>query len=269
MADAAHLPRQRALAVIALLVLAAGAMQPHPVPLAARSMIAAAGVLVAAVSLAQPGPAAAVAVLAAAIEAGVALGLVWQLVLPLALGALALATGRWPRLGAVHVPRGGVPGWPTVACAALTPFGLVGWVALLRPDVGDITAAIPDLSPALLALGALGFAGLNAVGEEWVWRGVFQSRLRALFPPLAAVALQAASFGAAHAHGFPRGAIGVLLAGGWGFLLGLLRMRAGGLLAPTLAHVVADATIAALVLGWLRWPCRGTLSLRESLVLCL
>lgn len=43
-----------------------------------------------------------------------------------------------------------------------------------------------------------------------------------------------------------------MLAGGWGFLLGLLRRRAGGLLAPTLAHVFADATIAALVLLWLR-----------------
>ena len=43
-------------------------------------------------------------------------------------------------------------------------------------------------------------------------------------------------------------AIGVVLAGVWGGMLGLLRQRAGGLLAPVLAHIVADATIATILI---------------------
>ena len=61
--------------------------------------------------------------------------------------------------------------------------------------------------------------------------------------------LQATSFGVARAHGFPRGVTGVLLAGVWGYLLGLLRQRTGGLLAPVLAHVVADGTIAYVLVS--------------------
>lgn len=111
---------------------------------------------------------------------------------------------------------------------------------------------IPDAAASLLLLGAILFALFNALCEEWIWRGVFQDRFERLFPAPVAVLLQAASLGAAHAHGFPRGLLGVCLAGGWAVLLGLLRRRAGGLLAPVMAHVVADATIAAIVLSWLR-----------------
>jgi uncharacterized protein len=64
--------------------------------------------------------------------------------------------------------------------------------------------------------------------------------------------LQAGSFGLQHAHGFPRGVIGVALAGSWAVMLGVLRHRSRGLFAPTLAHVVADATIAVLVLTIVR-----------------
>ena len=52
-----------------------------------------------------------------------------------------------------------------------------------------------------------------------------------------------------HLWGVPRGAVGVLLAGVWAVMLGLLRRRAGGILAPFMAHVVADATIAVIILS--------------------
>ena len=69
--------------------------------------------------------------------------------------------------------------------------------------------------------------------------------LTTLFSARTAVLAQAVSFAVAHAHGFPRGVAGVTLAAIWAVML-------GALLAPTLAHVVADATIAAIVLFWLR-----------------
>jgi uncharacterized protein len=67
-----------------------------------------------------------------------------------------------------------------------------------------------------------------------------------------AIAVQAFTFGMAHLYGFPRGIIGVLLAGTWGILLGMLRIRLRGLLAPFLAHVMADLTIAFLMIFWFR-----------------
>jgi membrane protease YdiL (CAAX protease family) len=95
--------------------------------------------------------------------------------------------------------------------------------------------------------GAAAFALFNALFEELIWRGVFQSRLTALFGSPLAIVLQAVSFGVAHAHGFPRGVVGVALVTVWALMLGALRARAAGLLAPLLAHVVADATIACVL----------------------
>ena len=68
-------------------------------------------------------------------------------------------------------------------------------------------------------------------------------------PAAAIVGIQALSFGVAHIQGFPRGALGVALAAVYGLLLGVLRLRAGGLLAPVLAHIGADAVIYALILA--------------------
>ena len=65
---------------------------------------------------------------------------------------------------------------------------------------------------------------------------------------------QALSFGVQRLHGFPRRPMGVLLATAWALMLGFLRDRSQGLWAPFLAHVVADATIAILVLGFVIYP---------------
>jgi uncharacterized protein len=56
---------------------------------------------------------------------------------------------------------------------------------------------------------------------------------------------QAVAFGALHVAGFPAGAIGVVIAAGYGLVLGTLRMITGGLRYPIVAHVCADLTIAA------------------------
>lgn len=174
---------------------------------------------------------------------------------------MSIALLSWAAIARAHAParassawrdRGTVPVWMTVAVAAVTPVGLGGWLVTMRPDLSDIARAIPAVPLALVLAGAAVFAVVNATLEELVWRGVLQDRLIPAFGPIGAVLLQAASFGAQHAHGIPRGIVGVLLAGGWAVLLGLLRRRAGGLLAPVLAHVVADTTIAILVLTYAR-----------------
>jgi len=67
------------------------------------------------------------------------------------------------------------------------------------------------------------------------------------------VFLQAIAFSALHLQGgFPRGVVGVGLAFVYGLLLGALRRRAGGLLAPWVAHVFTDLAIAGIMLALVR-----------------
>ncbi len=63
--------------------------------------------------------------------------------------------------------------------------------------------------------------------------------------------VQAAAFGLLHLKSASRsGAVGVGLAAIYAVMLGVLRRRAGGLLAPHAAHVAADLTIFAPLLTW-------------------
>jgi len=239
-------------ALIALALLATGAvLGPRAaLPWSALPAVACAALAVPAVRRA-PGPGARIAVLAACLLAAILTGLLWQPVMILALAAFALVARAVPGLRRTGAPlrAGRVPVPGTLACAAVTPVGLLAWHVLARPDLSDVVDAyVPAVPLALLLLGGVLFALVNAALEEVIWRGLLQDDLGALLGPAAAVAVQGASFGLAHAHGVPRGLAGVVLAGGWGVLLGWLRLRSGGLLAPILAHVVADATIATIVL---------------------
>jgi membrane protease YdiL (CAAX protease family) len=181
-------------------------------------------------------------------------GVAWTLA-ALAGGAAFLALTRIrPRLalGSTWRQVGRVPVLGTLSCAAVTPLALGAWLRFAKPDLHDLVAAVPSLPWPVLVMGATAFVAINATVEELIWRGVLLDRLTPLFGGSAAVALQAVSFGAAHAHGFPRGAVGVILVAVWGAMLGALRRASAGLLAPWLAHVTADTVIAVLVLGMAR-----------------
>lgn len=185
----------------------------------------------------------------------VSLRLPWQATMMIALSLFALAGRAWPALRPSRAWRsvGRVPLVWTGIVAGLTPVALSTWVVLFRPDLGDVVEQyVPSVPLFLLVIGAVIFAFLNAGLEEVIWRGVMQDRLEAVFGPQLAIVLQALSFGFQHAWGVPRGVAGVLLAGVWALMLGMLRRHAGGLLAPFIAHVVADATIAVIVLAFLR-----------------
>lgn len=175
-----------------------------------------------------------------------ALAELWPLPLLLALALVLIpAPLRGP------TPRGDLRAWPWIAALwVLVAVALPTWLLLVRPDLSDITARLPEVGwPATIALGVV-FATTNAIAEELAWRHVLWEALAARDAPAAAiVGIQALSFGVAHIQGFPRGALGVALAAGYGLLLGFLRLRAGGLLAPVLAHIGADAVIYALILA--------------------
>lgn len=188
-----------------------------------------------------------------AMELGIALNILWALAL---LGfVLAGRVNAALRPSPSWCARGSVPlGW-TALVGGVTPFALTAWVLLLRPDLHRVTDAYAPLLdqplPLLLAVG-VAFALLNAAVEELIWRGVILDRLEPVFGPRTAIVLQAASFGAAHLIGVPGGVVGALLAGIWALMLGALRRYARGLLAPYLAHVVADLAIAAIVFAYAR-----------------
>ena len=93
------------------------------------------------------------------------------------------------------------------------------------------------------------FAVCNAFAEEAVYRGVLQETLSRVFDRrLVILILQASAFAAAHYEaGFPNGISGYLMVIIYGLVLGDLRIRTGGMLAPFLTHVLADLTIGYYV----------------------
>jgi len=123
--------------------------------------------------------------------------------------------------------------------------GLLGWYLWFRPDVNLYLDQMPALPAMLIPLAGLGFALLNAMMEEFAFRGlIMQSLDSALGRQAWANGLQALSFGLFHyADGFPNGIAGVCMTTVYGLLLGFLRSRSRGPLAPVIAHFWADLTI--------------------------
>ncbi|MEN0064982.1 MAG: CPBP family intramembrane glutamic endopeptidase [Myxococcota bacterium] len=194
--------------------------------------------------------------LVASLTSVVAPGMPWVLGLLLGfgvgMGALQMAgmsMPTWPR-GAFGAPEALL----TTACTTLAALALVAWWWWVDPTFDDLVGYIPAWQWPILLVGGLVFAMTNAALEEVLFRGLLLDVLRqdlALSTP-AAIAVQAGVFGLLHLNGFPRGVSGVALATVYGVLMGLLRVRSGGLVAPWVGHVCINAgmflTIA--VLAW-------------------
>jgi membrane protease YdiL (CAAX protease family) len=167
------------------------------------------------------------------------------------LSLLSRASGGVPRPSS-YLPRGRlnvvILTW-CAACAIVAGVALLMWLRLMHPDLGDLYAQLPlhRFSLPILLLGGVVFALANAAAEEAMYRGLLQHVLGRLVGSRWAWLLQAMSFGMMHAHGFPRGTVGIGLAAVYGLMMGAVRLRAGGLLAPWLAHAVTDLTIVAIL----------------------
>jgi membrane protease YdiL (CAAX protease family) len=134
------------------------------------------------------------------------------------------------------------------ATILLSSGALVVWFLLSRPDVGRWVAAIPAWPVPLLVVAGLGFSVLNAVIEEAIYRGVLMQALDAVFGVgYLSVVLQAVPFGLVHLAGVPNGVFGAGMAGVYGLMLGLIRRRARGMLAPIATHVLADVVIFTML----------------------
>ncbi len=121
---------------------------------------------------------------------------------------------------------------------------------------GDPLGRLGDLP---LWAGVLGAALVNALAEEWIWRGLVIDLLRNTgWSAPVAVVLQATSFGIAHLEGIPGGVLGVGLASIFGIMAGLIVAPHKGRIAyAVMAHWSADLVIV------------GTLALNPQLFLRL
>jgi membrane protease YdiL (CAAX protease family) len=174
------------------------------------------------------------------------------LVVPLTLYALVVWAVAPLRRSVRWLHLGQLDRWTCAAIAAIvlvSSSALLGWYVLFRPDVRDLAEQIPAWAPATLVLAGAVFAIVNAVLEEVIWRGVMLEAWTTQLGVAGAVLAQAVAFGVIHAQGFPRGLSGVVMASLYGLMLGGLRLRAKGLAAPVLAHIGADATIFAILVG--------------------
>ena len=136
-----------------------------------------------------------------------------------------------------------------LATIALSSIALVGWYLLFRPDLSSHLVMIPKMPVWLLPLACLGFAMLNAAMEEIVFRGIMMQALdSALGKGNLTLLIQAGSFASFHyLAGFPNGVWGFAMVFVFGFMLGVLRRRSQGILAPWIAHVLADMAIFAIL----------------------
>lgn len=183
---------------------------------------------------------------------------VWPLPGAVAVLAAWLLARRAPRGELWHswLRRGHVTAelpWLVVVTVLVTAAALVLWQHLFD---GRLPQAYVDAAAGrplwLLVTAGAGFSLLNAAVEEAIFRGVLQTALERVSGPGVAIVVQAVAFGILHVVGVPTGLVGALMAGTWGALLGLMRWRTQGLLAPYVAHVAADGTIFVMLLPSLR-----------------
>jgi len=143
---------------------------------------------------------------------------------------------RWMVAAVVVVAAGAIAAWAGAAGPGAYSEGTR--LAVRQAQAQPILVVVPL---------AVVFAAANAAAEEIFFRGAFMSGLIDSVSSAAALPIQAASFGLLHLSGFPSGAVGVALAAAYGMMLGILRIRARGLLAPRVAHVFADLTIISVI----------------------
>jgi membrane protease YdiL (CAAX protease family) len=181
--------------------------------------------------------------------------MLWPLPIALGAAALAIATRTVPSMAGAFsfVRRGRLDAGvrlAIVASAIVAGAALVSWFRIARPDYTQVRRTLfPPLPLPLLAVGILAFAVVNGALEELAYRGVLLEALDTeLGAPLLAIGVQALAFGAMHVNGFPRGLVGVALATIYGVMMGIVRRRADGLVAPFLAHVLTDVTIGTILL---------------------
>jgi uncharacterized protein len=140
------------------------------------------------------------------------------------------------------------------ACEVVAAVALGAWYALFRPNLTDLVAAyVPAAPVALLVPGGLLFSMLNATVEEGAYPGRNSTWIGGNHRPRDGGPRPAGGGVWRRAHQrVPRGWVGVGLATIYGLMMGVVRRRSGGMLAPWIAHVLTDVVIAGIILTFER-----------------
>jgi membrane protease YdiL (CAAX protease family) len=128
---------------------------------------------------------------------------------------------------------------------------LSAWYRAIGPDLTVQLAHFPAMPVWMFPFAGFGFSLGNAVMEEFAYRGIILQALdSAAGPGLLSLLVQAWLFGALHyREGFPNGAWGLVMTAVYGIMLGVLRRRSQGMLAPWAVHVFADCVIFTILAG--------------------
>lgn len=180
-------------------------------------------------------------------------GLVWPIPQLLGLGIASL------------ILRGHGQAWPTwlgrpkpdraalilaAASVPLTTAALVAFIASGRTDLEDATEGLASLPLWVLPLAGLGFVMANPTVEEILFRGALQTMITDRTGSAAVgIGIQGVAFGAIHLNGVPGGWLGMLMAGAWGIMLGIVRHRTDSIRLAWVVHVLANVAIFATVTG--------------------
>jgi uncharacterized protein len=234
-----------------------------PLPSSASPVIIGALVVATLIGVALRTPYAVHAGLLTAIYLGVyrlpRVGGLWPLPLFLIIGAYATIAHRstWLRASSGWLRRGRLDRTSIFLIAifvSASAIALIMWRFWTNTDLTRFRSFVPNVPRWTIPFGIVAYAVLNAAFEETIWRGVLMHALEAAVGRgRLAWLLQGIGFGLWHYAGFPGGWVGVSLATIFALMMGELRARSRGMLAPFVAHVFADVTIfllvAAMVLG--------------------
>ena len=179
---------------------------------------------------------------------------IWPLTIlgPLTIyGAMAISIPQlrhsigWIRLGKINKKATKL----IIVTVIVSSLALIGWVILMKPDIAHHLALFPELPFWAYPFAGIGFAFLNSVMEEAVFRGIFMEAIdSALGAGYWSVIIQAVPFAALHyIAGFPNGVVGVLMVFIYGVMLGAIRRISKGIFAPVIAHSAADLTIFSIL----------------------
>jgi len=169
---------------------------------------------------------------------------VWMIYRLAGIFALAFLFRDWKQCLGLQFGRPTRRLWLAVFCIVIiSVVALIIWFESFPQRSQLATAYIPSWNLFFVVLGGFGFALLNALLEEIIWRGALWQALSEIFAPTLVLIFQAISFGALHIQGIPGGTFGMILAGCYGFMLGILRYKSNGLAMPIIAHIFADLCI--------------------------
>jgi membrane protease YdiL (CAAX protease family) len=158
-------------------------------------------------------------------------GLLVGLAFGILLLALALAAGWRPAAGR-SIGRIGIGTVAAIGAGLAVGLVLVALALLIGRD------QLPALRPAVPFLPWVAVTGLVATAEEVALRGALFDAIERIGGPAAAIAVTSLAFAIMHVPVY--GPHVLLLDLGVGLALGGLRLFAGGVRAPAVAHVVAD-----------------------------